>query len=85
VGEVLAMPIRPGVFFEPEVIGLMSEALEAALQTTFRRQPAVIAHPYPSDQAAVRSSAGAARASRMATSALRPTRRPVATTEQRSA
>jgi hypothetical protein len=24
------MPIRPGVFFEPEVIGLMSEALEAA-------------------------------------------------------
>ena len=30
VGEVLAMPIRPGVFFEPEVIGLMSEALEAA-------------------------------------------------------
>ncbi len=30
VGEVLALPIRPGVFFEPEVIGLMSEALEAA-------------------------------------------------------
>src|SRR5258705_11559004 len=30
VGEVLAMPIRPGVFFEPEVIGLVSEALEAA-------------------------------------------------------
>ena len=30
MGEVLAMPIRPGVFFEPEVIGLMSEALEAA-------------------------------------------------------
>jgi hypothetical protein len=30
VGEVLSMPIRPGVFFEPEVIGLMSEALEAA-------------------------------------------------------
>jgi hypothetical protein len=30
VGEVLAMPIRPGVFFEPEVIGAMSEALEAA-------------------------------------------------------
>ena len=30
VGEVLAMPMRPGVFFEPEVIGLMSEALEAA-------------------------------------------------------
>jgi hypothetical protein len=34
VGEVLAMPIRsfanPGVFFEPDVIGLMSEALEAA-------------------------------------------------------
>ncbi len=30
MGEVLAMPLRPGVFFEPEVIGLMSEALEAA-------------------------------------------------------
>jgi hypothetical protein len=30
VGEVLAMPIRPGVFFEPEVIGLMGEALETA-------------------------------------------------------
>ncbi len=30
MGEVLAMPIRPGVFFEPEVVGLMSEALEAA-------------------------------------------------------
>jgi hypothetical protein len=34
VGEVVAMPIRsslnPGVFFEPEVISLMSEALEAA-------------------------------------------------------
>ena len=34
VGEVVAMPIRsfanPGVFFEPGVIGLMSEALEAA-------------------------------------------------------
>ncbi len=30
MGEVLAMPIRPGVFFEPEVIGLMGEALEAA-------------------------------------------------------
>jgi hypothetical protein len=24
------MPIRPGVFFEPEVIGLMGEALETA-------------------------------------------------------
>jgi hypothetical protein len=32
VGEVVAMTARssPGVFFEPEVIGLMSEALEAA-------------------------------------------------------
>ena len=30
MGEVLAMPIRPGVFFEPEVIRVMSEALEAA-------------------------------------------------------
>ena len=32
MGEVVAMPSRssPGVFFEPEVIGLMSEALEAA-------------------------------------------------------
>jgi hypothetical protein len=30
VGKVLAMPIRPGVFFEPEVIGLMSDALETA-------------------------------------------------------
>jgi hypothetical protein len=45
----------------------------------------VITHPYPSDQAAVRWGAGAARASRMAASALRPARRPVATTEQRSA
>jgi hypothetical protein len=30
VGEVLAMQIRPGVFFEPEVIGRMGEALETA-------------------------------------------------------
>ena len=32
MGEVVAMPVRslPGVFFEPEVIALMSEALEAA-------------------------------------------------------
>ena len=32
MGEVVAMPIRsnPGVFFKPEVIGLMSEAFEAA-------------------------------------------------------
>jgi len=32
VGEVVAMPMRsnPGVFFEPEVIALMSEAFEAA-------------------------------------------------------
>jgi hypothetical protein len=34
VGDVVAMPIRsfanPGVFFEPDVIGPMSEALEAA-------------------------------------------------------
>jgi hypothetical protein len=32
VGEVVAMPVRsnPGVFFEPEVIGMMSEAFEAA-------------------------------------------------------
>jgi multidrug efflux pump subunit AcrA (membrane-fusion protein) len=45
----------------------------------------VIAHPYPPDQAAVRSGEGAVRASRMAASALRPARRPVATTEQRSA
>jgi len=32
MGEVVAMPVRsnPGVFFEPEVIGLMSEAFEAA-------------------------------------------------------
>jgi hypothetical protein len=34
LGEVVAMPIRsllnPGVFFEPEVIALMSEAFEAA-------------------------------------------------------
>jgi len=34
VGEVVAMPIRcflnHGVFFGPELIGLMSEALEAA-------------------------------------------------------
>jgi gluconate 2-dehydrogenase gamma chain len=45
----------------------------------------VITHPYRPDQAAVRSGTGAARASRMAASALRPARRPVATTEQRSA
>jgi hypothetical protein len=32
VGEVLAMPIRLGVFFEPEVIGLMSEVLETACE-----------------------------------------------------
>jgi hypothetical protein len=30
VGEVLAMPIRPGVYFDPEAIGLMGEALETA-------------------------------------------------------
>ena len=34
MGDVVAMPIRsllnPGVFFEPEVIALMSEAFEAA-------------------------------------------------------
>jgi hypothetical protein len=34
LGEVVAMPVRsllnPGVFFEPEVIALMSEAFEAA-------------------------------------------------------
>lgn len=32
MGDVLAMPIRPGVFFEPEVVGLMSEALETACE-----------------------------------------------------
>lgn len=32
MGEVLAMPIRPGVFFEPEVVGLMGEALAAACE-----------------------------------------------------
>jgi hypothetical protein len=41
--------------------------------------------PYPPDVAAVRLGAGAARASRMTASAVRPARRPVATTEQRSA
>jgi hypothetical protein len=30
MGEVVAMPIRSGVFFEPEVIALMGEVLEAA-------------------------------------------------------
>jgi hypothetical protein len=45
----------------------------------------VITHPYPPDGAAVRLGAGAARASRMTASAVRPARRPVATTEQRSA
>jgi hypothetical protein len=45
----------------------------------------VITHPYPPDQAAVRSGAWAARASRMAASAVQPARRPVATMEQRSA
>jgi hypothetical protein len=45
----------------------------------------VITHPYPPDQAAVRSGTGAARASRMTASAVRPARRPVATIEQRSA
>jgi hypothetical protein len=47
--------------------------------------PVVITHPYRADQAAVRSGTRAARASRMAASAVRPARRPVATTEQRSA
>src|SRR3984893_5083490 len=41
--------------------------------------------PYPLDHAAVRSGAGASRASWMAASALLPARRPVATMEQRSA
>ena len=45
----------------------------------------VITHPYRADQAAVRAGTGAARASRMAASAVRPARRPVATMEQRSA
>lgn len=45
----------------------------------------VITHPYPPDRAAVRSGTGAARASRMTANAVRPARRPVATTEQRSA
>ena len=45
----------------------------------------VITHPYPLDDAAVRSGAGGARASLMAASALLPARRPVATMEQRSA
>src|SRR5260370_41227260 len=45
----------------------------------------VITHPYPVDHAAVRSCAGAARASRMVARALRPARRPVVTIEQRSA
>ena len=45
----------------------------------------VITHPSPPDLAAVGSGAMAGRASRMAASALRPARRPVATMEQRSA
>jgi hypothetical protein len=45
----------------------------------------VITHPYRADRAAVRAGTGAARASRMAASAVRPARRPVATMEQRSA
>jgi hypothetical protein len=45
----------------------------------------VITHPYPADGTAVRLGAGAGRAWRMAASAVRPARRPVATTEQRSA
>src|SRR5271167_2364949 len=40
----------------------------------------VITHPYRPDQAAVCSGARAVRVSRMAASALRPARRPVATT-----
>ena len=48
-------------------------------------EKAVITHPYPRDRAGVGSGAGSASASRMTASAVRPTRRPVATTEQRSA
>jgi ABC-type uncharacterized transport system substrate-binding protein len=47
--------------------------------------PIVITHPCPLDHAAMRSGAGAARAPRMAASAVPPASRPVATTEQRSA
>jgi chromosome segregation ATPase len=57
------------------------EAMEKELEKTSR----VITHPYPADGTAVRLGAGAARAWRMAASAVRPARRPVATTEQRSA
>jgi hypothetical protein len=54
-------------------------------QATIELKLGVITHPYPPDQAAVRSGAWAARASRMAASAVQPARRPVATMEQRSA
>jgi len=52
---------------------------------TAKMDPGVITHPYPRDRAGVGSGAGSASASRMTASAVRPTRRPVATTEQRSA
>jgi len=45
----------------------------------------VITHPACTDHAAAASTAGVARASRMAVRALRPLRRPVSTMEQRAA
>jgi hypothetical protein len=55
------------------------------VKDAIERNKKVITHPYPLDHAAVRSGAGASRASWMAASALLPARRPVATMEQRSA
>ena len=68
---------------------LLKEAIESGPLSRILNmavyQVDVITHPYPPDLAAVGSGAMAGRASRMAASALRPARRPVATMEQRSA
>jgi len=69
-----------------EAIGYINRNPELVKSiTTFPYIVRVITHPYRRDQAAFRSGTWAARASRMAASALRPARRPVATMEQRSA
>jgi hypothetical protein len=59
-------------------------ASKAGICRLLKHEEIVITHPYRPDQAAVCSGTGAARASRMAASAVRPAR-PVATTEQKSA
>jgi bacterioferritin len=62
-----------------------SENAKEMLRFDLENENEVITHPYLPDPAAVGSGAMAGRASRMAASALRPARRPVATMEQRSA